>query len=47
MEINYQIIVDLLSNIGIVVFPIALIFCIAERLVDFFLSFVSGKRVKL
>ncbi len=47
MEVNYQVIIDLISNIGIVVFPIALIFCICERVVDFFLSFVSGKRVKI
>ena len=47
MDIDYQIVVDLISNIGIVVFPISLIFCICERLVDIFLGFVSGKRVKL
>lgn len=47
MEIDYQIVINLLCNIGVVVFPIALIFCIAERVVDFFLTFVSGKRVKL
>ena len=47
MNINYQIIVDLIANIGIITFPIALIFCICEKLCDIFLNFVSGKRVKL
>lgn len=47
MEIDYQIIVNLISNIGIIVFPIALIFVICEKLIDLFLSFISGKRVKL
>ena len=47
MEIDYQIIVDLIANLGIIVFPIALIFCIVEKLVDIFLNFVIGKRVRL
>lgn len=47
MEIDYQIIVDLIANLGIIVFPIALIFCISEKLIDIFLNFVTGKRVKL
>ena len=47
MEINYQIIIDMIANIGIVVFPIALIFVICEKLSDIFLGFVSGRRVKL
>lgn len=47
MELDYQIIINLITNIGIIVFPIALIFCIAEKLIDIFINFVSGKRVKL
>lgn len=47
MDLNYQIILDLLANIGIIVFPIALIFELCEKICDIFLSFVSGKRVKL
>lgn len=47
MEIDYQIIVDLIANIGILVFPIALIFAISDKLVDTFLNFVTGKRVRL
>ena len=47
MEIDYQIIVDLIANLGIIVFPISLIFCISEKLVDIFLNFVIGKRVRL
>lgn len=47
MELDYQIVINLITNIGIIVFPIALIFCISEKLIDIFLNFVSGKRVKL
>lgn len=47
MSVNYQIIVDLIANIGIIVFPIAIIFCICDKVVDFFLSFVANRRVKL
>lgn len=47
MDIDYQIIVDLIANIGILVFPIALIFAICDRLIGLFLNFVSGKRVNL
>lgn len=47
MNINYQIIVDMIANLGIIVFPIALILCLCERIVDIFLTFVSGKRVRL
>lgn len=47
MTIDYQIIIDLIANMGIIIFPIALIFCICDRVVTFFLSFVSGKRVDL
>lgn len=47
MEVNYQIIVDMIANMGIIVFPIALILCLCDKFVDFFLSFVSGRRVRL
>lgn len=47
MNINYQIIVDMIANIGIITFPIALIFCLSEKFIDIFLTFVSGKRVRL
>lgn len=47
MSVNYQIIVDMIANIGIVVFPIAIIFCISDKIVDLFLSFVANRRVKL
>ena len=47
MNIDYQNIINLIIQIGIVVFPIALIFCITEKLIDIFLNFVSGKRVRL
>ena len=47
MNIDYQIIVNMIANIGIVVFPIAVIFCITEKVADMFFGFVSGKRVRL
>lgn len=48
MTIDYQVIIDMIANIGIIVFPIALIFVICGKLVQTFLSFVRGdKRVKL
>lgn len=47
MSIDYQIIVDLIANMGMLVFPIALIFIICDKVVDFFLSFVANRRVKL
>ena len=48
MEINYQVIVDMIANMGIIVFPIALMFVISSKLVNTFISFVKGdKRVKL
>lgn len=47
MSIDYQIIVDMIANIGIIVFPIALIFCICDKAIDMFLSFVGNRRVKL
>ena len=47
MGVDYQIIVDLIANAGIIVFPIAIIFCICDKIVDFFLSFVANRRVKL
>ena len=47
MNINYQIIVDMIANIGIIVFPIAIIFCLTEKITDIFLGFISGKRVRL
>lgn len=48
MEINYQIIIDMIANIGIIVFPIALLFVIVGKATQAFISFVRGdRRVKL
>lgn len=44
MNLDYQVIIDMIANIGIIVFPIALIFCLCDKIVDLFLSFVSGNR---
>ena len=47
MNVNYQDIISLIIQMGVLVFPIALIFCVTEKLIDMFLNFVSGKRVRL
>lgn len=45
MEVNYQCVVDLVTNMMIVAFPIALIFMICQKLIGIFVSFVFGKEV--
>lgn len=45
MEVNYQCVVDLITNMMLVSFPIALIFMICQKLVGIFISFVFGKEV--
>ena len=48
MNIDYQIIVDMIANLGIVTFPIALLLVVTGKVVNFFISFVRGdRRVKL
>lgn len=48
MTVDYQIIVDMIANLGIIVFPIALLLVVTGKVVNFFLSFVRGdRRVKL
>lgn len=42
---NYQEVVDLLTVIMAVAFPISLIFMIAQKLVGIFISFVFGKEI--
>lgn len=45
MELNYQIVIDLVSNMMLVAFPIALIFMIVQKVVGIFVSFVFGKEI--
>lgn len=45
MELNYQCVIDLVTNIMLVAFPIALVFMIGQKLVGIFISFVFGKEV--
>lgn len=45
MELNYQCVVDLATNIMLLSFPIALIFMICQKLCGIFISFVFGKEV--
>ena len=42
---NYQVVVDLASNIMLISFPIALIFMIVQKVTGIFISFVFGKEV--
>lgn len=45
--VDYQIIVDLISSMLLVGFPIVIIFDIAQRLISIMENFISGKRVNL
>lgn len=45
MELNYQVVIDLVTNIMTVAFPIALIFMICQKIIGLFVSFVFGKEV--
>lgn len=48
MQVDYQVIVDMIANLGIIVFPIALLLVVTGKVVNFFISFVRGdRRVKL
>ena len=42
---NYQVIIDLLANVMLVAFPIALIFMICQKIIGVFISFVFNKEV--
>lgn len=45
MELNYQCVIDLITNMMTITFPIALIFMICQKLIGIFVSFVFGKEV--
>lgn len=45
MELNYQTVIDLVTNMMIIAFPIALIFMIVQKVVGIFISFVFGKEI--
>ena len=45
MTVDYQIVVDLVTNIMLVAFPIALIFMICQKITGIFISFVFGKEI--
>ena len=45
MELNYQIVIDLVSNMMLIAFPIALIFMIVQKVTGIFVSFVFGKEI--
>ena len=45
MELSYQVVIDLVSNIMLIAFPIALIFMIVQKVVGIFVSFVFGKEI--
>lgn len=45
MQVNYQVIVDTVASMMLIGFPIILVLSIAKSVTNFFLGFVSGKRV--
>lgn len=45
MNIDYQSLVDTLTSLMMVAFPIALIFMIVQKIIGIFVSFVFGKDV--
>ena len=45
MELNYQCVIDLITNMMTITFPIALIFMICQKVIGIFVSFVFGKEV--
>ena len=45
MELNYQIVIDLVSNMMLIAFQIALIFMIVQKVIGIFVSFVFGKEI--
>lgn len=45
--INYQEVVSLLIEILTIAYPIAIIFFVAEKLINLFTSMVFGKEVKI
>jgi len=46
MIIDYQVIIDSLANIMQVATPIAVIMCLANRVIVLFCKFVGGKEVR-
>lgn len=46
-NIDYSLIITMLSNVMLVSFPIALLFMIVSKIVNIFTSFVFGKKVDL
>ncbi len=45
--INFQIILNTIAGMMPIVSGISVVFIICDRITDFFLSFVGGKRVRL
>lgn len=45
MDLNYQVVIDLVSNMMLIAFPIALIFMIVQKVIGIFVSFVFGKEI--
>lgn len=45
MELNYQVVIDLVSNMMLIAFPIGLVFMIVQKVIGIFVSFVFGKEI--
>ena len=46
-NLDYSIIITMLTNVMIVSFPIALMFMIVSKIVNMFTSFIFGRKVDL
>lgn len=47
MTVDFQVIIDIVSQIFIVSFPFALVFWLVGKVTNFFLCFVFNKEVKI
>lgn len=45
MELNYQIVINLVSQMMLIAFPIALVFMITQKVAGIFISGVFGKDI--
>lgn len=47
MQLDFQIIINTIAGMMPIVSTVSVIFIICDKVTDFFLSFVSGKRVHM
>lgn len=47
MEVNYQVFIDIFSNLILIAFPLALVIGLVEKISTTFFDFVFGRNLKL